>query len=368
MHSSRHTESVMASRFLRAARGAGALASVIAVALSACGGPENIELVGVYEDAGTGGDDRTIPDDAARSLEDGGDRRESGVGGDAPPVDAPDVGVDAQCARAATVCLSYGDACVEGIECCSGRCERGVCLEIGMCNGPGASCAARSDCCSGLCENHTCLNYCKADGLPCRGAHDCCSLACNGGRCGGTLCRREEACSSNADCCSGVCAAHDEERRCAPAPSSPSSCIVSGAQCDVSGGQCTLGGAGCCGGAWIARPNNDEPRCDPGDGPCRSPGMLCRTKDDCCGDATCGVPGDNSSLGYAICILTTPLRDGEECTSAAQCVGRVCTGNPPKCAPAAPSCKLIGATCGGDGDCCSGQCLENKCGNICAPE
>jgi hypothetical protein len=286
-----------------------ALCALVAAG-AACGGREDVVLVASSTDFADGG------------------------GGDA-----------CQVASMPHACLPNGGGCKENGDCCSQRCDTGVCLEAGTCGGPGAGCKVRGDCCSGRCEPIagalTCLNYCAADGLSCSRAFDCCSMACNGGTCGGRLClgEGENGCTDDASCCSGTC--DQVLHRCASSPP----CKGSLQECEGTGT------GGCCSGVCSA-PNDG--RCDFGPGPCRPMGTFCLVDTDCCRGTCSGR------------VCTAPcLQDGEACTSGADCCGKVCTGSPQKCGQ---QCKALGIACTDDAQCCSGQCIEGQCANLCTPK
>lgn len=299
------------------------VAFLLALAAPSCGREEVIELAPLA-DAGTGFGDVTItpPDDVATR-----------------PCEIVEAGPR-------QACRADGASCQDGSDCCSSRCQGGVCLAAGTCAGPGTTCTTRDQCCSGRCEpsgtKRVCLNYCLADGASCTTPGDCCSLACHGGVCGGELCAREEApCSSSADCCSGVC--DTATKRCRTG------------DCKGTGEECEIGD--CC--SRTCTSDGGAPRCDYGPGPCRPTGAFCGSDSDCC-RPPCAV-GAN---GYKVCAAPA-LPDGEGCTSNADCKSRVCTGVPPVCGAPAAQCKTVGTPCNVSSDCCSDVCQAGFCVSKC---
>jgi len=307
---------------------------VCACAVLGCGGQEQVLLYA--PDA----QDATAPDGAQ------GDPGDSGL------ADGSIDGNSQACAlQPNRRCRDNGLTCVLGVECCSGRCASGVCLDPGTCAAAGTPCTSRSSCCSGRCEPvvgssaRACVDYCKADGAQCSRAIECCSMACHGGTCGGAFCTHEgEACVANADCCSGVCSTIDG--KCALDPAA--TCRATGDACESSSPCCVA-----C--------NTTNDRCDFGAGQCRPRGAICGVDGDCC-RGSC-VQGD---AGVTVC--TAPCQaDGTTCGSAADCCSGRCGGSPPTCGAAVSECKLIGSSCANAGECCSGQCLEGACGSNCTP-
>lgn len=124
----------------------GAVAFFLAVAgLGSCGGG----------DAAPGSDRPTTPGD---EESDGGS---DGLGGSATGADANggDGGEDGDPATGGAgatspSCLETGAACEDAEDCCTGRCDFGLCLgTTGLCSANGEACAASAECCSGRCES-----------------------------------------------------------------------------------------------------------------------------------------------------------------------------------------------------------------------
>lgn len=247
----------------------------------------------------------------------------------------------------ARACLSRGASCASASECCTGRCEANVCLDV-SCAAPGASCTARSECCSGACEpnvngGRTCLDYCRAEGEPCTRALDCCARACNGGRCGGAVCkRRNEPCGAPSECCSQRC----EGGECA---------IETAFACRPSGEDCSSGsGSGCCGGC------GQDNRCVPGPGPCGATGTACESDTDCC-RGTCVANAAGNRVCTAACVTAN-----ETCARDADCCSRQCSLTESRCAPeSAPACTRIDQPCTSSASCCSGACAGGVCRAAC---
>ena len=270
-----------------------------------------------------------------------------GPGGDGGNV-APREGGTSVCdAGVARACRALDQACQLDAECCSGRCESGVCLPAGACHGPGAACAGSAECCSARCEpvvgttNRACAALCKAAGAACASAQECCSTGCIGGVCTDRLCVREgEGCAGSAECCSGVC----EGSRCR---------VDAVALCRPTGEDCNSGGGRpCCFGC-------EDGRCGPGPGACRPRTAPCNLDGECC-SGTCSASGDARACGGACGA------EGAACTAASDCCSGACSASPGVCvAAASAACGVLGDACSAGDRCCSGVCLDGRCAANC---
>lgn len=203
-------------------------------------------------------------------------------------------------------CLTDGQRCGSGAECCGSTCSGNTCGGV-LCREEGAPCDIDAQCCSASCRNNACtLEVCRPDGFECEGPDQCCSKFCDATKhCGPPACLPESApCAGDADCCQGlVCYALGTRSFC-----SPSACTPREIDC----GDDTQ----CCTGF-----------CDP----------VYRVCADGCRQA------------------------GEACEVNGQC----CTGT---CEGAACSTGCSRAYCDADGDCCSGKCVAHTCAPECSTE
>jgi len=310
--------------------GAVTAVTISAAAMTACG-REDVDLLDTPP-SGPGADGGDEAADDGGSLGDG----TRGDGAGCP--DAP-----------SGVCRTSGDVCASAQDCCSDRCENGICLPA-ACGAPGAACTTRDQCCSGACEpvpgtpNRACLGYCKRNGVACTRAQDCCSLACLGGVCAAGVCGKTgDDCTLASDCCSGKCTTGRCEL------DTLLSCRPSGEDCNSGGG------IGCCG------PCNQDGRCDVGPGACRAIGAPCLTTADCCRGSCAQTVNQGPLVCVADCVL-----EGASCATSSDCCAGSCAGAPSTCRSQIQACKLLGADCTSDGECCSSQCLGGRCGDNCS--
>lgn len=212
---------------------------------------------------------------------------------------------DGSCSDAA--CLDDGDECTDdGIACCSGICEGGVCGDI---NGPGASC--------------------KSSGNSCESDSDCCSALCEDGHCSQKVSycvQLNDICTANADCCSGNCVMEDGAAAgyCGRLSVGPERC-KDGQAGMVCGTDCSQCCSRACGpgpaGVFICQPPSG----------CRPAGELCVRDTDCCGgDPASGLPGAAES--DAFCERETPDDVFGRCKSQ-------------RCTPQGDVCQLKGGLC-----------------------
>ncbi len=130
--------------------------------------------------------------------------------------------------------VSEGDPCLEGCQCATGLCDKGVCRTA-------PTCIRADECESGLCVEGVCRDTCGPDGATCRtlsGVGNCCAGsclaaptglspdgACGAGNCTGTvICRGTWICSSNSTAC---CSTSDAGSSAAGSCSSLGECLPS---------------------------------------------------------------------------------------------------------------------------------------------
>ena len=244
-------------------------------------------------------------------------------------------------------CMIDGDTCSIGTDCCSTRCETGVCLPSNSCLAPGATCVdgPTNNCCSSRCEpveGHAgqtqCADICDGNGAACAKATDCCDLDCNAGKCGGAECKVEsETCGHNADCCSNIC---------------------TGGQCQLDAANTTCRGIGetcnsgpqqgCC--SMVCDDTQNPPRCDFATTVCKAQNSTCTMDSDCC-DAHCDPTTHECAT---VCIPTAGA-----CTTGADCCSSICTAG--SCAMAPPTCTAVGTACTTGASCCSNLCIGGFC-------
>jgi len=319
---------------------------------------------------------------------------------------APMFGSSGAASRAAgsggltAICSEIGQHCLGATECCSGRCDFGLCLgDTGLCSSEGATCAASAECCSGRCESmggaeKTCVAssgtctpgggtcgsaadccsgvcgddgfcpvfaQCQTAGEPCTGHHECCTGACADPGTGSPVCQYVggcrpigEVCDDAHDCCSSLCQLDGTNgvSRC----TKPAGCMLPGEVCWT--GQA----ANCCpqgreGGNSLCQPSViGVSRCftvgtttD-----CLENGEACAFGDECCGGRC--LP---DSTGALTCSSECIPIGGQWCTSAADCCAGVCAQG--SCVPASQQCVALGRECTSDAECCTGLCADGHC-------
>lgn len=312
-----------------------------------------------------------------------------------------------------------GASCTTGAQCVSGHCSDGVCCDSACGNACDACSAALGASADGVCT------YAVGEGSPscapfaCNGSSPWCPSVCSsnaecgeGFHCSGFTCVPGKpvgaVCSSNAECengrcvdgrccssaCSGICERCDVEGAegvCSPAGrgTEPRSACVGGMLCDGSlrgcpgsclvGGSAVAGDAVCpadswCGADGVCRPGKSlSASCDR-DGECASghcvEGVCC---DSGCGGAcaSCTLPG---RAGQCVVVPSgTPgspaCSDGLVCNGATAVCPSFCNPNDDgSCAPGhycvnglCAQVKANGEQCTRDGQCGSGNCVDNRC-------
>jgi len=265
------------------------------------------------------------------------------------------------CLGSTGLCTVAGDACAASAECCSGRCEDGVCVvsSTASCRVAGASCETDGDCCSGTCgDDGLCpdTGRCQTAGEPCTGYHECCTGICADPGTGVSICQYAggcrpigEVCADDADCCSAQCDADTEGiHRCIK----PRGCMQPGEVCWT--GQAS----NCCpngrdGGNRLCLPSViGVHRCFTAGTPdeCLDDGQPCAFGDECC-SGLC-LPDQDGNL---VCGPTCVPTDGA-CTADRDCCDGACVDG--RCTPSLLECVPLGAGCNSDADCCSGFCNE----------
>lgn len=276
------------------------------------------------------------------------------------------------CLGATGLCSANGVACSASAECCSGRCEASasdgsskLCVTSTVaCMPGGGSCKADADCCSGVCgSNGICPVFaqCQTAGEPCTGHHECCTGVCADPGTGTTVCQYVggcrpigEVCDVAADCCSTLCQLDSTSgvKRC----TKPAGCMWPGEVCWT--GQA----ANCCpqgrdGGNSLCLPSVlGVRRCFSAGTPeaCLPEGEPCAFGDECCGERCVpdmtGVLRCNSQcvpIGVALC------------TTNADCCEGICSQG--TCVQSEQPCVPFGQSCSTDDDCCTGLCSQGKC-------
>ncbi len=297
-------------------------------------------------------------------------------------------------ARCPTDCgqCAAGALCLSRFDCQSGICDFGLCSDGGEPNG--SVCQTNGVCASGICNFGFCIGAPQAAGVPCTTdaacrSGDCtagfCIQRCNDGFCDGLekcgdvnaglectvdcgLCGNGALCVSNADCTSGIC--------------NFGFCIggnlPSGSPCTTSlacrSGTCTAGlciqrcGDAFCDGVEKCGDANAGLECTTDCGRCGN-GAVCISNGDCASNA----------CNFGICASNLP--NGTPCSTSNACSSGRCLAG--LCAPqtfcgdlscnggetcstctldCGPCCKLIGAICTSNGQCCSGVCIGNPFG------
>jgi hypothetical protein len=235
-------------------------------------------------------------------------------------------------------CNGRGGFCRSDFECC-GFDDR--CVSDRCCSLEGTSCSVADDCCSGRCESGVCA--CAGATETCSVETDCCGrddLSCTDGRCcapSGGICGSDDQCCSGS-CLDGLCAECE------------------GGVCCRSIGSCT-DGPDCCSGL-----------CVDGSCTCIEPGNACSTDAECCGDAPCrggvcciaapNTCSDNAQCCSGVCDpefdICACARGGQTCADDGDCCELDCEGG--VCA-----CGGSGAFCVTDDECCSGLCRQPNC-------
>jgi hypothetical protein len=266
-------------------------------------------------------------------------------------------------------CLPSGDACSNASECCTGRCDFGLCLgQTGLCSANGVHCAASAECCSGRCEasdgtNKTCVTsatQCLFGGEACNVNADCCSGVCGAdGFCPVFAgCQTAgEPCTGHHECCTGVCA---DPGTGTAVCQYVSGCRPIGEICDVD--------ADCCSSSCRGDTKGGVKRCDKPAG-CMWPGEVCWTGQaaNCCPQ---GKDGGNSLclasvLGVSRCFTAGTSdacrSDGSECAFGDECCGGICLPDQTGALRCGSQCVSTGGSCTASADCCNGPCVLGRC-------
>jgi hypothetical protein len=283
------------------------------------------------------------------------------------------------CAPLNQSCLTAGNGCESGADCCSGLCDdtKHCSLAASFCIQPGDVCGHDGDCCTGNCtiadgqKVGICAAppkgpaYCdKVDGMLCNGCGDCCSRLCAPGPSGVNICQPAsgchvtgDLCKTDLDCCGG----------------DPNSGLPG-----AGNGKCLLDASGKIG--LCTNPTNGG-----GGGACNPEGNVCHyladagyactsssARADCCGDVNpkwkmCQL----DPLGVPRCMGAGECKKaGDSCALAADC----CDGSP--CVPDAAgalhcfdpgggqACVPGGGSCTINADCCPGGLCHRPAGSI----
>jgi hypothetical protein len=320
-------------RFLKYTTG---LVLAAAVGLAACSDDSESnggEAGAAGDDAGVGGSSGGASGaGGAAGGTAGGGTAGSGVGG------AGTAGV-----AGGPTCSHDGNACTEGTECCSGKCEAGLCTTDTVCGLPGDACTGGGDCCSQKCEGGECqadIPPCKNAGADCSNPTECCSLRCEGQKCQGSACvQNSQTCGNNTECCSGWC----DGGNCRALPTN----------CGTTIGNACTEHSQCCSKLCV------DGKCAESSF-CTQQGDVCDpNRDDCCSGVCNPVTG--SAYGTCGAPPSAPANcggvTGTACSSCGQCCSRLCAPHATTgvyiCQP--PSgCRVTGELCKDDDDCCGG--------------
>jgi hypothetical protein len=224
----------------------------------------------------------------------------------------------------------------------------GTCDGLGTCRMPGVQ-----ECGTYQCSGGACINHCASDN-DCVAGHSCVSGSC-GPKSPGQPCSAGTECASNF-CVDGVCCTTSCTAACHSCALSTSlgTCAPSPAMTSDPHGMCSDIGAGSC---------KTDGTCD-GAGSCHKypMGTTCAAAS-CSGgiytpSSTCDANGNCSAPDAIACapyVCDGNTQCFQACTSNSSCsTGNVCTSS---------SCgkKPIGAFCGGDTECGSGNCEQGVC-------
>jgi hypothetical protein len=210
-------------------------------------------------------------------------------------------------------CRVGGQSCSNNTDCCTFRCEAGVCSAL-QCKDNGVACGSNGECCTANCAGGTCAaipgaGACKVMGQACTSGTQCCSTNCQGGFCVAAYlgCRaNNELCFGDAHCCSGACSKNDGSAGFCRAPSG--GCIQDGLPCSS--------GTNCCS-RVCSDPGTGATVCLPASG-CRMTGNTCIDNQACCG-------GGTNPNGSVTCVYTLS-QDFGRCDNGTSCnpVGNIC--------------------------------------------
>ena len=285
--------------------------------------------------------------------------------------------------------------CRSNEECHTGMCEAGFCNECipGTSRGCdsnqfcttgtgtprcrtllplGSQCSENGECASDQCHLHLC-GECAEDSY-CETFQFCNTERVSGTRCTakraiGYTCDRNEKCES-AICAHGYCSACTGDDECSP-----------NQYCELNG----TAGNGCFAKKVISRACNSDTECRSGHcsnqkcGQCLNeseclPGQFCNTEHTsgsrCTAKRAIGYTCDrNEKCESAICArgYCSACTGDDQCSSDQYCELNGTTGN--RCFAK----KTVGTACGGDTECTSGHCSNQKCGQCsndweCSPE
>jgi hypothetical protein len=323
---------------------------------------------------------------------------------------------DGKCAPLNPTCKSAGNTCSANGECCGGYCKDGLCnVAVSFCTQIGDVCTADNECCGGLCQIPnggslgTCQMITSPGGTGCAGAGslcgmgasydggplpicggECCSRACYPyGPTGATICQPPsgcrptgELCANDSDCCGGPGTPdHDvSNAMCRKDPGmnigrcdNGNSCSPAGAICRLQSDSCNAN-ANCCAGNVLQfdtchKDSLGIPRCGDDDGGMEctfTPGMVCASSADCCGNPCVPTPGEE--FGFTCASNCVPSSGG--CTTDADCCsGLPCILEPGSssgvCGSTPGSCVLYGQSCDATNMCCNDvPCTNGFCVNI----
>jgi hypothetical protein len=260
------------------------------------------------------------------------------------------------CASPVGTCRVAGESCQGSTDCCTLRCEGGMCSDE-ICISDGQACADNAECCGGSCVDTTCVALnpdCLTAGNDCTAGGDCCSQLCgDDAKCtlGASFCIQPgDVCIRNEDCCTGECSKSADVLVgvCTLPPTGSTFCDgVDGVVCETCGD--------CCSRLCAPYAPTGVTVCQPISG-CHSTGDLCRTNEDCCGGLVPTDPADRLpgwgngecqlEEGHLIGICRNPVNGAENPQGACSPQGNVCHLQEYAC----PISSARANCCGGLGD------------------
>ncbi len=221
--------------------------------------------------------------------------------------------VEGICSTGVTGCGATGATCRDNLDCCSFRCDGGVC-SAEQCLDVGATCSSASECCTAVCTADQCSTIpdaggCKVVGQACSLGSECCSTACPAGFCAPQAsCRAtDDLCFGDLDCCTSICSRND---------GTPGACVLPPGGCGQGGMPCTNNSTCCT--RICADPGTGATICLPASG-CRMTGLACIDAQSCCG-------GGTNPNGTVSCVKAEPDDTFGRCDNGQACnpVGNIC--------------------------------------------
>ena len=267
--------------------------------------------------------------------------------------------------------VGLGISCSDNVDCCSGVCEGGVCIDAAvLCGSQNLGCCYGTWCDEGLaCQGAVCVGAdvdCGSSEEACCPGSTCDSgLECVSGRCEvsvvcgseGDECCSGSSCDSGLECVSGMCKASvvcgSEGEECCSGNYCDSGLECVGGMCeapvvcDSVGDSCC--GDGSCGSGLVCKSGTCET-------PCGAEHQQCCTGGDpCTGDLVCAGSGTASTCqqcgsGGQVCCGNRVCDENFECTGTGtgMCMGD-CGSEGQKCCTGGSECGL-NLACAGSGE------------------